>query len=414
VTPNEEQIGLLIRRFAHKASANETAGHLDADEMSAFAEGALPPAARARYVSHLAECDQCRRQVSDLSLAAGAIARTEQAVAAAPVPVGWWTKVSRLFAAPQLRYAAFAAMVLVVAGVTFIALRQRSAPRDLVATNKGEQPQIYDAQKSVSESNGDLKLDSSEARPPASTVSPANAAGLVEQTKKSGETQPEASRPADAITPATPPMKEAAKVEEAEKKSAETLTVQNKPDYAPAPPGEKQSVMQGQTGGYAAAPGGPRQQTQQADKSAVAVVDRERDLAKDARLDNAKRKSEQPPVLATRGVSDEKMKGGPSRNMDNVAANNRNSNEVLRTEPEKPATGAATEDRAETRSAGGHKFRRQGNSWVDQKFKSSMSVRTISRGSDEFASLDSGLRSIAQQVSGEVIIVWKGKAYLIK
>jgi len=62
----------------------------------------------------------------------------------------------------------------------------------------------------------------------------------------------------------------------------------------------------------------------------------------------------------------------------------------------------------------GHKFRRQGNSWIDQKFKSSMTLRNISRGSDEFAALDSGVRSIAQQLGGEVIVVSKGKAYLIK
>jgi hypothetical protein len=68
----------------------------------------------------------------------------------------------------------------------------------------------------------------------------------------------------------------------------------------------------------------------------------------------------------------------------------------------------------ETRSAGGRKFRRQGNAWVDAKFKSSMSMKSVARGSSDFSSLDSGLRSIAQQLGGEVIVVWKGKAYLIK
>jgi len=43
-----------------------------------------------------------------------------------------------------------------------------------------------------------------------------------------------------------------------------------------------------------------------------------------------------------------------------------------------------------------------------------MTLKNISRGSDEFAALDSGVRSIAQQLSGEVIVVSKGKAYLIK
>jgi hypothetical protein len=68
----------------------------------------------------------------------------------------------------------------------------------------------------------------------------------------------------------------------------------------------------------------------------------------------------------------------------------------------------------ETTSVGGRKFRRQGNIWVDTKFKSSMSVRYVSRGSDEFADLDSGLRSIANQLGGELLVVWKDKAYRIR
>jgi hypothetical protein len=75
---------------------------------------------------------------------------------------------------------------------------------------------------------------------------------------------------------------------------------------------------------------------------------------------------------------------------------------------------AAPPEEADTRSVGGRKFKRQGNAWVDVKLKSSMSIITISRGSDDFEKLDSGLRSIAQQFSGPVVVVWKGKAYRIQ
>jgi hypothetical protein len=68
----------------------------------------------------------------------------------------------------------------------------------------------------------------------------------------------------------------------------------------------------------------------------------------------------------------------------------------------------------ETRSAGGRKFERQGGVWVDSKFKTSMAAKTIARGSDDFQKLDSGLRAIAQQLSGDIIVVWKGKAYRIR
>lgn len=105
------------------------------------------------------------------------------------------------------------------------------------------------------------------------------------------------------------------------------------------------------------------------------------------------------------------------RNMESNAIN-RNEN-AGRAEPPKTtnsagADRASTEETPQTRSAGGKKFRRQGAAWVDQKFKSSMTLKNVSRASDEFAALDSGLRSIAQQLGGEVIVVWKGKAYLIK
>jgi hypothetical protein len=75
---------------------------------------------------------------------------------------------------------------------------------------------------------------------------------------------------------------------------------------------------------------------------------------------------------------------------------------------------AAPSEEADTRSVGGRTFKRQGNTWVDVKVKSSMSIKTISRGSEDFEKLDSSLRSIAQQFGGPVVIVWKGKAYRIQ
>ena len=140
--------------------------------------------------------------------------------------------------------------------------------------------------------------------------------------------------------------------------------------------------------------------------------DRERD-AKDARLDATASQSNQP-VLAQRRGADEKAKGGPSRNADNLALNPGNSNEVRARSPRKADDSASSEEAPQTRSVGGRKFTRRGNAWVDQKFKSSMTLKNIARSSPDFASLDGGLRSIAEQLGGEVIVVWKGKAYQIK
>ena len=42
--------------------------HLDADEISAFAENALPETAKQFYTAHLADCDACRKKLSNLVL----------------------------------------------------------------------------------------------------------------------------------------------------------------------------------------------------------------------------------------------------------------------------------------------------------------------------------------------------------
>src|SRR5947209_6244575 len=57
--------------------------HLDADELSAYAENALPASARTRYSAHLADCDSCRAQVVMLARAAGIAEQLAQGAARA-------------------------------------------------------------------------------------------------------------------------------------------------------------------------------------------------------------------------------------------------------------------------------------------------------------------------------------------
>lgn len=423
MTTNDGQIDLLIRRFATQIPASGAGGeHLDADELNAFAEGALPAAARAYYVSHLAECDQCRRQASDLAIASGAVVRVAPEVPEKYEAKGLWAMLAGSLSLPALRYAAFAAVLLIVAGVAFVALRRRSEP-NLVALNEQRQEQPASAVKPQSDA-GDVtntagnvnNTNENKAGANAPTVSqtPAPAsAGVISTTDAPKVDTTKA--PATAAPPE--PAKEIAAAEiEPMKKGEVTTKIQTQPAYAPAPPGESPSnsrFTQNQAPSGAAQAQGGGFRAQQGDK--LQAEDRERDAAKDARLDDAARQRSNDSVLAQKRGADEKQKGGPSRNMDNVAMNNRNSNEVLRTETVRKSDGApADEEAPQTRSVGGRKFARQGSRWVDQKFKSSMSLNNIARGSDEFAALDSGLRSIAQQLGGEVIVVWKGKAYLIK
>src|SRR5215831_15081549 len=300
-----------MRRFAQTASGAPGAqDHLDGDEMNAFAEGALPPPARARYVSHLANCDECRKQVAQLAIASGAFARSEQTVTNQPERRGVWAALAGVFALPALRYAAFAAIVIVVGGIGFLALRHRSERAGLVSANeplRSEQPGA--AVKPVADSNSALdgkpKPDSDRANP-ASPPTATSASPLG--TLSNPQAKQDEDRVAENTTPPAGPMKESVRVTEESEKKAEQMPVsqpqvaQSQSQYAPAPPGEAQSGgrVQSQSGGLVSGGGFKTQGVQSADKAVPA--DRERDVTKDARLDQ----TNQPELAARRGV-DEKL-----------------------------------------------------------------------------------------------------------
>jgi hypothetical protein len=64
----------------------------------------------------------------------------------------------------------------------------------------------------------------------------------------------------------------------------------------------------------------------------------------------------------------------------------------------------------------GRRFHRVNNAWVDTSYKSSMSVRSVTRGTEAYRTLiadEPVIGSIADQLSGEVIVIWKSHAYRI-
>src|SRR5688500_5627959 len=62
------------------------APHIDADTLNAFAENALPDAARKGYMKHLADCDGCRKTFAGL-ISMNAEAEPVSAVSAIPAIV---------------------------------------------------------------------------------------------------------------------------------------------------------------------------------------------------------------------------------------------------------------------------------------------------------------------------------------
>jgi hypothetical protein len=85
---------------------------------------------------------------------------------------------------------------------------------------------------------------------------------------------------------------------------------------------------------------------------------------------------------------------------------------------EKPGVTLDGEDSGgEVRGAGGRRFRRREGVWVDTAYKTSQATVRIRRGSEQYRSLvgdEPGVGRIADALGGELIVVWKGRAYRIK
>jgi hypothetical protein len=233
MTPNDSEMDVLLRRFAKVASGVRTTDHLDADELSAFAEGSLPPPARSHYVSHLADCDDCRRAVTELAAASGRVEPMTAPLSQPAATESWWQKVGRFFAPARLRYAAFAAVLVAVVGIGFAVWRNSpKRPAELIAqsgptageeTRTVSQPQEPAASKAVGEQ------------------SPAAAKGVTQaQAPFLDQKQPEST----AVSPSPPPKpantlarNETAPSSAATGRGAE-ISTNAAPSYAPPPPVE--------------------------------------------------------------------------------------------------------------------------------------------------------------------------------
>ncbi|HEY0659583.1 MAG TPA: hypothetical protein VGD05_13995, partial [Pyrinomonadaceae bacterium] len=144
----DKEINALLRQTATGETAFSAADlkskikdpksvHLDADEISAFAENALPEKMRLRYTTHFADCDRCRKILSNtillnseaetvsVSSAASSADSSPQIVTLASVP--WYR---RLFAFPNAAYAMGALVVLFGGFLAFTVLQNVNSPQN--------------------------------------------------------------------------------------------------------------------------------------------------------------------------------------------------------------------------------------------------------------------------------------------
>ena len=410
MTPEDAQMDILLRRYARRLEGDSATGHLDADELSAFAEDALPAEARMRYVSHLADCSDCRQLASQLTIASGVAPRA--ATAADSKTDSWGERLAAFFRPPTLRYAAFALVLIAATATVFIVMR-RPKPDEFTAQKESATRQTsVGAPQDVPGQFDHNSAASSKATPSASQLMPK---GYLDQ--KPGEITASASpaTPAKAgeeiiASKTAPPV--------AKEDATRLATV---PAYAPPPPGEaeRQKALSREqdelknTGGLAT------MRKAEADKPKAATEQpRNFEYGKDRRAgpyDNTNQRSQQAVnqnTIADAASGNEVRGAGRTRNAEPTP-----SNKPVTSADKAAASGDrddAEKKQAETRSAGGHKFRRQGNVWVDTKYKSSMPIAEVSRDSNEYRALGSSLKAAVEQLGNGVIVVSKGRAYRIK
>ena len=72
---------------------------------------------------------------------------------------------------------------------------------------------------------------------------------------------------------------------------------------------------------------------------------------------------------------------------------------------------------ANTRSVAGRRFQKKGGVWIDTGYDSSKDTVTLKRGSEQYRALvadEPAIKTIADELDGEIIVVWKGHTYRIR
>lgn len=428
------EMELLLRRHARRSSgtlvhgasddaarSNETASdeaHLDADEMNAYAEGELPAAARAHMLTHLADCDRCRALVTSLTLAANVSVKypeTDAGPSASPKR-SWREWLSMLFAPPVIRYGVPALVALCVVGVVFLALRQREAER------KSNEPTLV-ARNNEPREGQTASANRPEASPPTTTT-----ATSASPASRSGEEQPPPAQSKDAQTaqnnPALADTQTTARAKEANE--ATPTGASKSGALASSAPVTSNGSSRGEAArdksdedlaAAAPRPAAPPAEVSQARAQEQTETDTLRRNPKDSGPSDD-RPATSGIVSNTSAREAEEKTASLSKPAQSAEGRRRAARrmETLTDGADERAAGSAGQRSQETRSVGGRKFRRQGGAWVDTAYASGRATVNVTRGSEQYRALladEPGLRAIADQLGGEVIVVWKGRAYRI-
>ena len=384
------EMDLLLRQLGRRPETSAFDGngdidHLDADELSAYAENVLPAAARARYTMHLAECARCRELVAQLSSSAGVVHVAE--VAKPSVPSGLRKFLASLFSPMVLRYAVPALGLILVAAIGLFVLRPKQSGDDSIA-------QKTEAPTSTSITTTNTPDPNSPAAKTFNDQQRQEAAGKPAPSSGSTGNQPAAAAPE--TTGTTSQVADTSRDAKAKKEEQQPVVNEAPPAPKPTPasdevkrPADAEGRREASSVQVTAEP--PR-------ANAVEVQAAKIEERKAAEVAKARSDADANKGQATFGAASS-----------GIAARSRAQS---KDDAEKDKNEAG-----ETRTIAGRHFRKKDNVWIDSAYDSSKSVTTYTRGSEAYRSLtadEPAIKTIAEKLDGEVIVVWKGRTYRIK
>lgn len=368
----KNEMDLLLRRLGRRADAGvPEADHLDADELSAYAENALPVAARARYTAHLVECSRCRELVVQLSSAVGVVAATDTANVSRPS--AWRTFLASLFTPMVLRYAAPALVLIVVAVIGFMVQRSNQQAKFVTqVTNNDQRPTAVP--EATPTSTFYDSLNKAEASPE----------GLVDRQTKNQ--QPVQAAPPPNAAPVVSSVEAEASKDKAEQLKPEQQTAAA--NEAPPPAKTEPSATPEESQKPADAEWRKKEMREQ---PTTATPTAQRGVRADEEKDRKTQGFTRPPKAADRVSGIASAGSVADLKRDELSAN--------------------------TRSVAGRRFQKKGGVWIDTAYDSSKDAVTLTRGSEQYRALvadEPAIKTIADELDGEIIVVWKGHTYRIR
>ena len=374
----DKEIDALLRKGLNGRSptGDALAPHLDADELSAFAENVLPAKTRAFHMAHIADCDRCRRILSNLvMLNAGTESEILESVAAAPavvsVPEPWYR---RLMLFPNLAYV-MGGLVLVFGGLFAFSVLQ-SGDYERAASDEQITQEAPAARGPMASSEPDYSSMANTSANAANTAANVSSHSLASVSNSANKTAAGSLTNSNASGLAAPSVT-------AKEELDGRVNVPYEADVSrvspPSPP--PAAITQA----------APVPATKDDSAATRALGDSEAEEKK--KRTEADTRLRQSPRRDSGGVA----KATPGPEMNRQVYPNQSSNTF-----ELP-----------TRTINGKAFSRRNNVWYDDSYKG-QTTTNVRRNTDDYRKLDRGLRTIAESLDGVVVVVWTGKVYRIQ